>query len=563
MARAGKPFKVDTEPTKEVVVRSLTRDATVKACIFDLVDNAIDAARDTIYQSSESSEQHELPESYEGFEITLTLSGDGLKIEDNCGGISVDALKTMVMRFGKPSSHEMGIGAFGVGLNRALFKLGRLSHLRTDTGEQRAELVLDIDEYLKSENWDLPAAEFKSTGVAGTEIEIRKAPEDIAQQFADKAWLQELRGEMGRRYGRFVAKKLSIVVNGVRIKNAEIPIREGGPYESEHKYYKTENGVSVFIEYGQHRDHRFSKEPDHDLKRNSALTGEFGWTVLCNDRAILIADTSDRTGWDSYHTEFHGFVGHVSFVGPDPGLLPWDTTKTEIDLNNPAYRLALKDMRNFVRKWKAFAEERKKPGQLPKPVPPKKPSGPGGSGALTKPTPPPKKPPTKKPSVTKPDHNNFRTVLPTDVNEQNCFDKHLKLVHEAKSLDLAELTYSGMALMRMLFETSAITHAARHETLADMKEFAVARRKGKGVRMTPDDEKRAVPSLDEIISYMDNNPTVWGGIETYLKHSLKRVATHLPMLNGAVHNPFQTVASPKAFEIRDDMLPLLRHLIET
>jgi len=44
--KTGKPFKVDTRPSKAVVVDSLTRDTSVDACIFDLIDNSIDAARD-------------------------------------------------------------------------------------------------------------------------------------------------------------------------------------------------------------------------------------------------------------------------------------------------------------------------------------------------------------------------------------------------------------------------------------------------------------------------------------------------------------------------------------
>ena len=91
-----------------------------------------------------------LPESYEGFEIDLVFSSEGLKVTDNCGGISVDNLRSMVLRFGKRSMHDMGIGVFGVGLNRALFKLGRISHLKTDTGTQRAELVLETAKYLRS-----------------------------------------------------------------------------------------------------------------------------------------------------------------------------------------------------------------------------------------------------------------------------------------------------------------------------------------------------------------------------------------------------------------------------
>ena len=345
-------------------------DVDVSTCVFDLIDNAADAARETVFRKVPTEDRRVLPESYEGFQIDLVFSSDGLTVKDNCGGIPVDSLRSMVPRFGKRSMHDMGIGVFGVGLNRALFKLGRVSHLKTDTGAQRAELVLETAKYLKSEDWDLPAQEFASSGKIGTEIEIRKPPADIGQQFADAEWTENLRHEIGRRYGRFIAKeKLVIRVNGILAEDEEVPIRDGGPYEGEYKLFKTEDGVAIHIQYGQHREHRFTKEEGYDLQRNSALTSQFGWTVFCNDRAIIISDRTYKTGWDArFHTEFYGFVGNVNFVGSDPAKLPWDTTKTDVDLNNSAYQAALVDMRRFVEKWRKLAEERKKVGP-PKPVP--------------------------------------------------------------------------------------------------------------------------------------------------------------------------------------------------
>jgi hypothetical protein len=94
MAKSGKPFKVDTRPTKLVVVDGLTRDASVQACIFDLVDNSIDAAQEEIFQGLPLSERDEIPESYEGYEIDLTINGSELRIVDNCGGIPVENPKS-------------------------------------------------------------------------------------------------------------------------------------------------------------------------------------------------------------------------------------------------------------------------------------------------------------------------------------------------------------------------------------------------------------------------------------------------------------------------------------
>ena len=563
MARGGTVFQVDTSPTKDVVVKSLTKDASVEACIYDLIDNAVDAARNTILSGLPAKSQGTLPDSYAGFEVKVSLSSTGFRIEDNCGGIPVQPLRTMVMRFGKQSKHPLGIGIYGVGLNRALFKLGRVTHLKTDTGSQRAELVLKVADYLTADTWELPAEEFASTGEIGTTIEIRQLPSEIAQSFADKEWIAKLRNEIGHRYGRYIDKKLTLLVNEEAIENLEPQIREGGPFDGQYKFYKTEDGIAIHIEYGQHVDHRFTSEPDYNKVRNKDIPEETGWTVVCNDRAVLVSDRTYRTGWDSkFHTEFYGFVGSVSFVG-DPAKLPWDTTKTEVDLHNPAYQLALRDMRRFVEGWRKFAELRKKgaaKGEKLHPLPPKPPAPKPTEAARKKPA-----TKTQKPiqPIKKPDHNQFRTVLPADINELHCFDKLLALVHHGKAIDIVDLPYAGLALIRMLFETSVVTHMDRHKKFDELKQFAINNRKKK-ITLTPDAEKNLTPSLGEMLAYFDGNPGFWGTSKAnYLKHSVKKMGAHQKTINGVLHNPWQQASKTEAVVIRDEVLPLLRHLIET
>ena len=351
MAESGKGFVVDTHPTKRVVVTSLTRDATVQACIFDLIDNSIDAARDIILARTDNDTAGGMPESYAGFNVSLSFSGSGVKITDNCGGIPVETLKNMVLRFGAVSVHELGIGVFGVGLNRALFKLGGVSYLNTDTGKQRSALKLEVESYLASDDWGLPAEEFSSNGVVGTEVDITQPPPEIARDFSDADWRQAMFDEIGQRYSRFLQRGMSISVNTTEAEEYEPDLRENGPFPIEHRFYKTAEGVSVLIRCGEHVDHRFSDEKDYNKVANADLTSEFGWTVLCNDRAVLVSDTGRKTGWDGkFHSEFYGFVGTVSFIASDASKLPWNTTKTDVDLNSATYQMTLEDMRRFAEK---------------------------------------------------------------------------------------------------------------------------------------------------------------------------------------------------------------------
>jgi hypothetical protein len=570
VAKTSKKFLVDTSPTKAVVVNSLTRDATVEACVFDLIDNAIDAAGAHARQALLEDLPNELLDSYAGYEIALTFSGKSFKIEDNCGGISVAALKSMALRFGQRSSHEAGIGVFGVGLNRALFKLGAVSTVTTDTGSASATLKLDVSLYLESDDWHLNAEERPTSGKSGTIIEILQPPSDISRDFADSDWVANIRSEISQRYGRFIAKGLSIKINTKLAKASPVLIRDDGPVDKEYKLYK-DNGVSIHVSYGQHPKHRFTNEDGYNRDVNASLTSEFGWTVLCNDRAILVADTSWKTGWDTFHTEFYGFVGIVEFVSKDANKLPWHTTKTDVDLNNSAYQLALSDMRKFAEKWRQFAEKRKKgsakgeklrpippvttPSPPPSPAPPKK--GAGAKGA-TVPSPPVIKPAKKQ------DHNQSRMVLPQDVDEKLCFDKHLALVHEAKSLDLGIHTYAGLALIRLLFEASVRTYTIRHGHADALKQFAIEQRNvGRQTPLTPKQEADVSGKMEEMLLFLQKNPSFWGtGKAPFIKPSLAKMVKHMPLINGVMHNPFQAVNRTVAFDIRDEILPVLRHIIE-
>jgi hypothetical protein len=554
--------EVDTSPTKLVVVSSLTRDATDRACIFDLIDNSIDAARDAALEKSAADEEAALLDDYTSYKVAVTLSGRELRIEDNCKGIHVNELRKSVLRFGARSEHAHGIGVFGVGLNRALFKLGRVSSISTDDGIQRAELDLDVVDYLKDDNWDLTAAVLPTRGHVGTSIRITELPDDISHDFADEAWVDTLRRELSVRYGRFLARGLHLSVNSAQVPAHEIEIRENSHFGVEHKVYR-HGAVMIHVRAGQHPQHRFLGEPGYSRKGNLALTGEFGWTIFCNDRAILLFDRTWKTGWEKkFHTEFNGFVGTVNFVSTSPDALPWNTTKTDVDLNSPIYQRALEDMQSFVVKWRKFSAKRlKQRGQLPFIPPAATPAQPtpstGGPKSLPVPPPTPQPPPTQKQ-----DHKQYRTVLPNDIDEGKCTDKLLTLVHEAKTIDVATHSYSSLALIRMLFECSVTQFVRRHDLADELVKFAITSRVARGV--TIPDPKKVAASLDEMLLFLEKSPEKWAGPKwPHIRHSLAKFKSHQKTLNGVLHNPDQGVDRVFAFQIRTEILSLLRHLIET
>jgi hypothetical protein len=105
-------------------------------------------------------------------------------------------------------------------------------------------------------------------------------------------------------------------------------------------------------------------------KRHSSL--DAGWTVICNDRAVLYCERTELTGWGEagvprYHTQFIAISGIVEFRSADPSKLPTTTTKRGIDASSQLYLQVKNKMREgmllftkYTNQWKGQAEETKK-----------------------------------------------------------------------------------------------------------------------------------------------------------------------------------------------------------
>jgi hypothetical protein len=67
-----------------------------------------------------------------------------------------------------------------------------------------------------------------------------------------------------------------------------------------------------------------------------------------------------------------------------------------------------------------------------------------------------------------------------------------------------------------------------------------------------------------MVSYLETEPAAWGEAKSqHLKHSLADAKKRKPLMNGVAHNPYQIVDRTEAYVVRNEILPILRHLIET
>lgn len=321
-------------PTKEFFIDMLTRDIPLNRAIIDLIDNSIDGAK-AIRKN----------EDYKGLEVTIQLSNKSFSIGDNCGGFSLTVAKEYAFRFGRPKGAtfvQHSIGRFGVGMKRALFKMGRSFTVESKKKKDHFLIGVDVDTWLKTpEEWDfsyvekedIPPKDKKLLNGDGTYITVTDLYQNIASDFADDVFLNDLEKEISLALNFSLLKGLVVKLNGKSVIRKDISFLWGKnlkPFYEEIKVPKESVIIKIFCGIG---------EPQPSIA---------GWYIFCNDRLVLEADKSYTTGWKEakedessvikYHNKFAMFRGVVIFDSQDSSKLPMTTTKTGIDAGHPIYK---------------------------------------------------------------------------------------------------------------------------------------------------------------------------------------------------------------------------------
>src|SRR5581483_10252834 len=113
--------KAQASPTKQFFVSMLTRDISLDDAILDLLDNCLDGAM-------RIADGHKVD--YGQHFVKIALAKDQFSIEDNCGGIPRDVAINYAFKMGREmyyngASDTETIGMYGVGMKRAIFKMGK------------------------------------------------------------------------------------------------------------------------------------------------------------------------------------------------------------------------------------------------------------------------------------------------------------------------------------------------------------------------------------------------------------------------------------------------------
>ena len=367
---------VNAAPVKSFFVSMLTRDIKLEEAILDLLDNCVDGIL--------RSKRVESDKPYEGNWAEIAFDRDTFSIADNCGGIPW-ALSEYAFRMGRDPHRETEragvVGVYGIGMKRAIFKMGRSCEISTRSGSHEYEVSI-TPEWIEDENdWNIPVGP-KDTSMSedGTTIVVGSLHEGAKFHFdanAD-AFEPDLIELVSTHYAIIIDKGFKVTVNGTPVKSrskgllfADTERQSDSAIQPFLYQANTDDGVEVFIAVGFTDPIPSPEEVAGEQEETRYSSEEAGWTVICNDRVVLYCDRSELTGWGEspvprYHTQFIAISGTVEFRSDDPANLPTTTTKRGIDASSVLYLQAKNKMRegmklftDYTNRWKGRTDDTK------------------------------------------------------------------------------------------------------------------------------------------------------------------------------------------------------------
>lgn len=340
---------IDASPTKELFISMLVKDLELKDAIGDLVDNSVDGARRMI-GTGETPLAYGGNEKYDDLFIKIEATTDCFKITDNCGGIPADLARDYAFRFGRPPNMPTithSLGQFGIGMKRALFKLGKKFKIESTSINSHFVVEVDVDEWKEKPEWnftfddikeDLPEEDTKDN--RGTIITVTDLHEDVAEQFNLENFINELIKELRYEQLYNISKGLKITVNGNPLDAPQFKLLQSDCFKT---LYQKETLGKIHVKI-------YAGASERDLDAG-------GWYIFCNDRLILGPEQSEITGWGDkrptripkYHSQFDRFRGYVFFDADDASLLPLNTTKTNMDTDSRIFQRIRQQMISLMR----------------------------------------------------------------------------------------------------------------------------------------------------------------------------------------------------------------------
>lgn len=359
------------DPDKFFFIENLIKDIELIPAILDLVDNSVDSARQLILaqmadesRSGDGTKSGEpepaavdLPDgAFDGLHVHLSVSPERFLIEDNCAGIDVETAQNYAFRIGRSkefSGIPGSVGQFGVGMKRALFKLGRWFRVTSRCSSERFVLEVDVDKWLDEQeerDWsfrlktlerNLPASQDGN----GTRIEVERLHDTVVNDFSDDLVIGLIRQQLRLRHQEAIDRGLEIKLNGDTLIGLKPQLMQGPQMGAIRRIFPIDSPdgtVTVEIIAGIVKPSRAEAGINENRAENFNSGNEAGWWVFGNNRLLLVADKTTETGWGrgaaAYHPQYRQFRGYVYMSSIDTSLIPWNTTKTGVDSDSIIWR---------------------------------------------------------------------------------------------------------------------------------------------------------------------------------------------------------------------------------
>jgi hypothetical protein len=342
---------INGNPTKNFFIKMITKDIDLKDAILELIDNAIDGAK-----------RVRGTDNYKGLFIKISLDRSKFEIEDNCGGIPFDIAQNYAFRFGKEDETKDDIkrhvdfstGRFGIGMKRALFKMGKKFIIESIEEKYKFRIDIDVDEWMKqktkegNDDWNFKFSDInKNEGKLkrSTKITVLDLYEGVSDSFSNSNFINRLKYDINSKISESIEKGISITVADTKIKSEDFEM------------YFSEKIKPAFSR---------EKHGDVDIIIIAGVSSrgapdKAGWYVVCNNRFVLVHDQTSQSVWDDvapkFHPSFAMFRGIVLLSSKDPTQLPWNTTKTGLDLESDIYKFVKLKMSEMTKSVIKFIRE--------------------------------------------------------------------------------------------------------------------------------------------------------------------------------------------------------------
>jgi len=325
-------YEANANPEKRFFIELLTRDISLEDAILDLIDNSIDSLvkfkKIDLYSDFL---KNDADQSGPLFEIKIVVTPNKFLIEDNCGGISFKDAEDGIFRFGKPDPNtRMSLSVFGIGMKRAIFKLGNEIEIESRSMESGFSMNLETNAWMAEQEtaWKIPIDKIggaSNEDGTGTKIAIKKLNDSVSLMIKNPSFTNGLFRKIQSAYPFYLDKYATISINGENIPGKDLTFSQSHNIKPSIESW-VENNVQITLMCGF-----LPKDKEKWKTENS------GWYIVCNGRVVVHADRSTLTGWGhkrvlpQFNPKNRGFLGIIFFSSSTPEDLPWNTTKRGIN----------------------------------------------------------------------------------------------------------------------------------------------------------------------------------------------------------------------------------------